>query len=541
MFKILIVDDEQFIRKGILSILSRNLTEGITCIEASNGEEALIRAREQSPHLIITDISMPGCDGLEFIGRLREENKNTPIVILSGYDNFEYAQKAIRLGVKEYVMKPIKKQEFITLIQDYIDDIEKQRARAFEEITRKMENDRIMERLKHDFLLGLLKCPGSGEARRYMVQLKELGMEFAPSLYICAVIQYKVNEENQDYIDFAVKNILDEYFCPEVKNGRVINVAYDLGQIAIIFEGTSKGSLKEPKKRLIRTAASLIKKYCKTEVYAGVGDIAMDFVHLHTSLRHALLAADFKLYNNGDIVTVYDEMENWEMKSNEMKNSAVKNNVMKNNDMTAPPGLVRLLRPVDSSAIFQVLEGLQNIVRQKGSRQVLHTLNQEYEEIQEYISLRLLRLAPGKSQADTYKPLADCWSSTEMMQEVKERLSILKLALEKENAQPNLQLRRQILQYVDDHVTEDMDLNLIAGHFKRTPGYISTIFKMHTEGGFNTYITKKRIEIAKKLLADSSIPIQEISRLSGFTNAKYFSVVFKKTVGETPREYRNRF
>lgn len=536
MFKILLVDDEQFIRKGILSILSRNLTEGITCIEASNGEEALMRAREQSPHLIITDISMPGCDGLEFIGKLREENKNTPIVILSGYDNFEYAQKAIRLGVKEYVMKPIKKKEFITLIQDYIDDIEKQRARAFEEITRKMENDRIMERLKHDFLLGLLKCPGSEEARRYLVQLKELGMEFAPSLYICAVIQYKVHEENKDYIDFAVKNILDEYFCPEVKNGRVINVAYDLGQLAIIFEGASQASLQESKKRLIRTAASLIKKYCKTQVYAGVGDIAMDFVHLHRSLKHALLAADSKLYNNGDIVTVYDEMENSEIKSNDLKN-----NEAKGNDRIAPSGLVRLLRPVDSSTIFQVLEGLQSIVRQKGSRQVLHTLNQEYEEIQEYISLRLIRLAGRKVEADTYKPLADCWSSTEMMQEIKERLSLLKLALEKENVQPNPQLSRQILQYVDDHVTEDMDLNLIAGHFKRTPGYISTIFKMHTEGGFNTYITKKRIEIAKKLLADSSIPIQEISRLSGFTNAKYFSVVFKKTVGETPREYRNRF
>ena len=116
MFKLLIADDEQFIRKGIISILKKNLTEEIQCIEAANGQDALMKAREMALNLIITDISMPGCDGLEFIRQLREENKMIPIVILSGYDNFEYAQKAIRLGVKEYIMKPIKKQEFITLI-----------------------------------------------------------------------------------------------------------------------------------------------------------------------------------------------------------------------------------------------------------------------------------------------------------------------------------------------------------------------------------------------------------------------------------------
>lgn len=175
MYKLLIVDDEQFIRKGILSILSRNLTQDITCIEASNGEEALIRVKEDSPHLIITDISMPGCDGLEFIARLREENKHTPIVILSGYDNFEYARKAIRLGVKEYVMKPIKKQEFINLIRNYLEDIGKQKARAIEDLGRKMENRRIMERLKQDSLLGLMKSSADEAAGEYLEQLAEIG------------------------------------------------------------------------------------------------------------------------------------------------------------------------------------------------------------------------------------------------------------------------------------------------------------------------------------------------------------------------------
>ncbi len=520
MFKILIADDEQFIRKGIISMLSRNITEEIQCIEASNGQEALNKSRETALDLIISDISMPGCDGLEFIKKLRMENKAIPIVILSGYDNFEYAQKAIRLGVREYIMKPIKKQEFIILIQDYIDDIRTRHAGAMRELTRKMENDRIMERLKHDFLLGLLKCPTSAEAKRYLIQLKELGMEFESKLYVCAVIQYRVGEENQDYIDFAAKNILDEFLNLEIRNERVINVNYDKGQIVSIFEGSSQLSFHESRKKLIRKAAGLIKKHCKTNVYAGIGDMAYDSIHLHTSLRHALLAADFKLYGKGDIVTVYDEID---------KLSKV-----------TPLNLVKLMKPIEEVDVFHILEELQRLIHMGENKQVINVLKKEYEDLQEYISLQLIRYQKGRSaKTGTYKRLDYCWDFMEVKREIKERIELLQSVRHISN-QGNISLSKLIVQYVDEHITEEINLNLIADKFNRTPGYISTIFKRHTEGGFNTYLTNKRIEIAKKLIGDSSISIQEISELSGFANAKYFSVVFRKMTGESPREYRER-
>jgi two-component system response regulator YesN len=520
MFKILIADDEQFIRKGIISMLSRNITEEIQCIEAANGQEALEKSRETALNLIITDISMPGCDGLEFIKKLRIENKAIPIVILSGYDNFEYAQKAIRLGVKEYIMKPIKKQEFISMIQDYIDDIRTRHASVMRELTRKMENDRIMERLKHDFLLGLLKCPTSAEAKRYLIQLKELGMEFESKLYVCAVIQYTIGEDNQDYIDFAAKNILDEYLNMETENERVINVNYDKGQIVSIFEGSSQISLHESRKKLIRRAAGLIKKHCKIKVYAGIGDVAYDTVHLHTSLRHALLAADFKLYGKGDIVTVYDEVD---------KSARVN-----------APNLVKLMKPIEEVNVFRILEELQGLIHLGENKQVINVLKKEYEDIQEYISLQLIRYQKGRSaETGAYKRLDYCWDFMEVKREIKERIELLQQVKHRSNLR-NIPLSKLIVQYVDEHITEDLNLSLIADKFNRTPGYISTIFKQYTEGGFNTYLTKGRIEIAKKLIGDSSISIQEISELSGFTNAKYFSVVFRKTTGESPREYRER-
>ena len=99
---------------------------------------------------------------------------------------------------------------------------------------------------------------------------------------------------------------------------------------------------------------------------------------------------------------------------------------------------------------------------------------------------------------------------------------------------------RQMLDFVDEHITEELDLNTVAEKFHRTSGYVSTLFKKYTSGGFSAYLTGERIKIARKLLEDSSIPIQEIGELCGYNNPKYFSVVFKKVTGETPRGYREK-
>lgn len=521
MFKILIADDEKFIRKGIISILERNLHDEITYVEAKNGIEALTIAGKDRPDLVISDINMPGCDGLQFISELKALNEKTPVIILSGYENFEYAKRAIQLGVKEYVIKPIKKAEFIELIEQYVTNIKREQVRSHEEIIRRVEHARIMERLKRDFLVGLLKCPSSEEAKRYLVQLQELGMIFESKLYICAVVQYEVHAANEDYMDFAAKNILDEYLNLESSDELVVNVNYDVGKVVVIFEGNSQETLKEEKKNLIRRAARLVKEYCKVNVYAGVGDVAYDSVHLHTSLRHALLAADFRLYEGGDIVMFYDDIQ-------------------KETEVTAP-NLVRKLKPAEKINVFEILEGFQRMIRMGQSKEVIMVLRKEYCEVQEYISNQLLR---RKTEPDTwegrYKPLSRCWTFSEVKQEIKERIELLQGAGD-QNGPGNAALMKQVLQFVDEHITEELDLNLVAEKFNRTPGYISTMFKKHVEGGFNSYLTNERVEIAKKLLTDGSISVQEVSELCGFHNSKYFSVVFKKTTGVSPREYREHF
>jgi len=511
MFKILVADDEKFIRKGILSILERNLDEPVKCIEAKNGIEALEKTAEETPDLIITDINMPGCDGLEFVKELQEKHVNTTVIILSGYENFEYAKRAITLGIKEYVMKPIKKSEFIELIKRYMTDIQQRQLKTQEEIERKIENNRIIEGVKKDFLIGLLKCSDNREAHQYLQQLKELKVNFEPQLCTCVVFQYEVSEENQEYMDFAAKNILDEYLSLESEDF-LLNVTYSEGKIISIFKCSSPCAKNEERKKIIRKAGRLIREYGKVRVFAGIGDAAPGFEHLNRSLRHALRAVEYKIFDKGDILCAYEEIERGQE--------------------------VRLPHLQVQDNMLELWGELNRIYGIGQTQAVMDLLKTRYNETMEFIRNRLTKkTAVSEREEIVYKEFSSCWTLDEMKQEIKKGLDKLE-EVSQETGTINAHLMEQVIRFVDENITEELDLNIIAEKFHRSPGYISTMFKRYAEGGFNSYVTEKRIGIARNLLKDRSISIQEVAEACGYYNAKYFSVVFKKVVGQTPREYR---
>lgn len=518
MFKILIADDERFIRQGIISILERNLKEAVECIEAPNGIEALKLVQQEKPNLIITDINMPGCDGLEFVRKIQEKSIYTTVIILSGYENFEYAKRAITLGVKEYVMKPIKKAEFISLVERYMRDIKAQQEKSKEEIEWKIENARIIDRLRRDFLLGLLKCSDNRESEQFLIQLKGLGISFESRLYTCVVFQYEVNEENAEYMDFVVKNILDEFLHLESEQF-ITNVTEQVGRTVSIFESRTMNDSLDELKKMISQAARLVREYCKVRVFAGISDTVADSIQFHSALKHAVIASDFKIFDTCDIVCAYAEIAD--------------------GDSITPPFLVRHLRRAEEIQPSEVINQINLIYQTGKNKAVLNVLRQEYEGIQEYVKGKLLkhRLSDEEKEIEL-KNFSDCFQIEQLKQEVIRLLKQLQNSKEDTAPLGNAQLMKQILAYVDENITNELDLNILAEVFNRSPGYISTLFKRYVEGGFHTYITNKRIALAKKLLKDRSIPIQDTAEACGYYNAKYFSVVFKKHTGLSPREYR---
>ncbi len=518
MFNILVVDDEKHIRKGIITILRKGLEGDVEFTEASNGIQALERAETTNPCLVITDISMPGYDGLQFIEELRKKRKYVTIIVLSGYESFEYAQQAIKLGVKEYIMKPIQKVEFVDKIQHYISVVEYDKNIQRCENQKSRENYKIIERLKQDTILGCLKCPNSNEALEYLQQLKGLGISVEEKPYFCAVIQYQVTKENSDYIDYAVKNMIDECLELDRKNNYLLTVQYSKGIVVAIFEVEKMESYNMYQKVELPKVVKLIRETFKISAYIGVGDIAYDFVHLHISLRHALVASYFKIYDVNGKVCLFENI--------------------KQNEVIVPLNLISITKEMSEQAMFKCLDEFQNLYKEGKSKEGIRVLKKEYEELQTGINRYLLRKNYITDTKEGIKAFHECWTIYDLKKELKKRLELFLSVMY--DAEYNTSMMQQILVFIEENVTENIDLISVANQFERTPGYISSLFKKSNKKGFNQYLTERRIEIARKLLKESKLSIQEIGEMCGYPNSKYFSVVFRKCMGEPPSDYREK-
>lgn len=520
MFKILVADDEDVIRKGIITILKRELQEEVCFYEAENGIEALKICNEQYPQLAITDIRMPFCDGLNFIKNVIETGHAPTFIILSGYADFEYAKTAIKLGVKEYVLKPIKKQELVTMVDGYIKSLQSEKQRIDEKFLRESENKKVAENVKQKLLKSLLTCENTEEAKKIQEELYDLGVRFNKSLLLSGVIQFQVNEENKEYIDFAVKNIADEVLSQDAGSTFLLSVQYDPGRILVLLEGVKREALLLAAKNILSKVCSLVRKYLHIDIFAGVGDVVFGPTILYKSFRSACDATGFKLYGTARNVQLFSEFPfglRYEQK-----------------DVSS---LVQPLEAIKPAEVVNVFEQLINL---SPSLQALSVIESCYAQLIKTVEGQLKKYNSSKTE-NLIKPPAffELWSFLQLKQEIVRYLDqVHEIACDAKIDVPNKKLIVDVLEYVKKNATSDINLNIVAEKFDRTSAYMSALFKKGTGMGFNDYITSIRMDLAKRLLADSTIPIGEVSGLCGYLNSKYFSVVFKNTFGMSPANYR---
>lgn len=520
MFKILVADDEDIIRRGIITILKRELDTDICFFEAENGIEALKLCREHSPQLVITDIRMPFCDGLGFIKNMSESGHAPAFIILSGYADFEYAQSAIKLGVREYILKPIKKQELVSIVQDCIKKLRNEKQRLYDKIVRDNENKQVTENVKQKLLKDLLNGADIGEIETLRRELGNLGVSFGNNLILCAALQYQVKEENREYIDFAVKNIADEVLTQDTGADFVVTVQYNSGKIAVIFKGLKRDVILQSVRQALSKICSLIRKYMYVNAFCGIGEVVYGLVLLNKSFDSACEALNFKLYGSGCNVKLFCEIP-----------VSAKYEIEDFNQLIQP------MENINSVAVINIFEKMINL---SPSLQALSALEQSYFQLVTDIdnALKKYNIIKAENIADP-PAFSQLWSFTQLKQELIGYLNrVSRLACDSRIDVPNKKLIVEVLQYVKDNVAGDINLNIVAEEFDRTPAYMSALFKKGTGMGFNEYVTTIRMNMAKQMLLNTGMPIGEVSSLCGYVNAKYFSVVFKNTFGVSPAAYR---
>ncbi len=522
MFRILVADDEDFIRRGIIAILKRNLpSETEPCfLEASDGYEAFRQTDTMPVELVITDIRMPGASGLDFIKKLRTIHPDTPVIVISGYEDFKYAQKAISLGVCSYITKPVNKQELIDLVLHIIGESQKAIRRQTESVQKNIANKEIEKELKESLFLQYFTCTECEQISTLTRKLQKMGISFHGTLFVCVCVQYNLTHP-MEFLDFAIVNIFQESLASIEEFHYLGDAKTSENTLTFLISGDETSRFLSKLKQTLLIICQRLIDYYHCAIFMGVGHPIYDTLSIYRSYQTALEAANFKLFHKEYLVQLYSETHK--------------------GDALFPKQIDELTKAIRNLDKLQIAHAFHTFFTPPCTRQKLSILTEAYERFVKTFTNYLAPYEPLSKEIRTPAPLSTFFGMSMLHQEIFSCLDAYEQMKATRDAGPsNQRLLADIKLYVHEHLADALDLTAVAELFDKSPSYISLLFKKGMQKGFNEYVTEERVRLAKEYLKDCSIPINEVSLHCGYVNAKYFSVVFKKVTGETPRDYRFR-
>lgn len=536
MLKVFLVEDETIIREGLRDIIPWQ-QYGYTLVgDAGDGEQALPMIRELRPDVLITDIKMPFMDGLALSSLVSRELPNTKIIIISGYDDFEYARQAIRIGVEQYLLKPITKAMLIKTLNEVQEKIQSER-----------EQENYLEKFRSE-----VQEYEQFSRRRFFEQVVagqlsvEEIYEHADKLNIAIhaqcynIIMYSIQaktdavlhrDEHADTVS-QIRDGLNQFFMlyPEYLMFR-----WNLTTHAVLIKGdqTQIDALTQRCVEAIRAQVQPFEAEAKwyvaignrTERLSGLPACFDEVSHIF-SYRHLLNMQHILTKENTDgLMGGEDE------------------NSLNNIDMTKiDPGILRgflqngQLEEIDDF----VEEYVGSLYDAAGSKlfcqylmlNVRFTTIAYIEELG-YSQEKFLDMLPGVQK------IGQSMTSDELKDYIR---GMLKGALELREQESKSQSRgivRQALEYIDrNFADENLSLKEVAGYTNVSANYFSAVFSQEMRQTFVEYLTQKRMERAKELLRQGDKRSAEVAAEVGYKDPHYFSFVFRKTQGCTPRDYR---
>jgi two-component system response regulator YesN len=537
MYKLMLVDDEEDVREGVFQEIDWQAC-GFEVIEkAENGQEALELMEKQVPDIVVTDIQMPFMNGMQMSELIRERYPMTKIIILTGHDEFEYAQKAVKLHIDEYVLKPFSSQELmhaILKVKDHMDaeTAEKENMHILREHYRQS-----LPVLSEAFLASLLTRKLSlkdiiEKSEHYSIQLVGNG-------YSVSVISMDHMSENNDATSF--KYSVDQ----ELKLFAVFNIAEEIAQkhgAGIVFmyhDQVILLSVSEEKERnlsMARTLAVLeeirqsIEKFLKFSVTIGVSGVTSAVTDCLYAYKDAVSALDYRFIHGNNRIICIDDVE---------KRVAEKLRF----DEDKEHALIRCLKV---GSVHEVKEMVEDLFQGIADTPV------SYQDYQVYLLEILVSLLKAAKQSDIdmdhlFGANFTVFAEINKFNNIQEAKSWIVgicakimdvIASDRQYTYKNLVDMAK--EYIQHHYHEsEISINKLCSHLHISAGYFSTIFKKETKMTFVNYLMQIRMDAAKDLLRSTDLKAFEVAEKVGYSDPNYFSFSFRKQVGISPKEYRN--
>lgn len=522
MIKFLIVDDEEIIRRGIRNKIGKLIQGAEVVGEAADGEEALLKAEELRPDVIITDIKMPKLDGLLFIEGALSLLPEAQFIIISGYQDFSYAQKALKLGVCDYLLKPVENNEFKSIVERLIEKIKTRKEHhVYIDNLREQVQGNEMQR-KYKLLTDLIA--GSAVNKE---ELDACGLQASGDYAVCMAQITDIGEmfsiANQDLAAFAALNVFEETMQSETGC-----LAFQTEQNACTFLGLIYGTLNgHLLEKQIQRAIKNVQEWLDISIWVGLGGTVHGIEHTPDAFRQAQEVFEQRLnFGTSSLLTVdhYQRIKNNEYRLPE--------NVKKLLDSALRSGDHAAAKSAIKSAFADMAD--RKIIRAKVEAiaiELLLVLINVLKELRQYDHSDLTNKSIDRffSQCVTYDDFVGLLSVRALQVCETARLS---------EAETGHHIIKKIVTLIEEKYFSDIKLNDIADEYFINTSYLSQLFLQETNKNFKQYLCEVRINSAKNLLENTSFPISRVAELIGYNDRAYFSKAFTKHVGMTPAQYR---
>ncbi|MFC7679377.1 response regulator [Paenibacillus sp. GCM10028914] len=531
MYKIIIVDDEPIVREGIRNRISW-ADHGFECVGVSeNGQEALGMIAHFRPDVVMTDIYMPFMDGLELSRHVAEHYPGTKMIILTGYDDFEYAQQAVKLQVTDFILKPITSAELREVLDKLKVQMDEERGHL-EHLNRlKQQLNESLPLLKERFLERMATMALNEWEIRSKMAYFQIPLS-GPLFVTIATDMDEWPSEDQgtdnELYSFAVYNIIQEIMDKEPDSAVF---RYKGNKVITILSGSGEEEIYTLAQERAEEIRASIKRYLSVTVSVGIGTICRELKDIRHSCRASVAALEYRLLIGSDQVVSISDLEN--RRSKPLYDGAESENSLISAIKTGSP------EDVDRS-IGRIISELQNasISIEQCYVRVLRTM----------LAVLQALLEIGCNETELFgketRLLTELYSFRSL-EEIEFWLKDMcgKAMIGVAETRRNIS-RNQISEAVQfiHHNYDDIELSvkMVSSRIFMSASYFSSLFKAHTGKTFVEYVTGYRMEKAKELLKHSSLKTYEIATKTGYQDAQYFSVLFKKCTGDTPTEYRQK-
>ena len=526
MYKLVIIDDEAMIRKGLCEFINWTALGFEVVASFEDGREAIEYLKQNKVNIVFTDIKMSEISGLEVARYIFENHVEAKVVIISGYKEFEYAQKAIEYGVEYYILKPSDFEEIDRVFSRIREELDKE-ARLKEELKKDKEKYRevlpiLYEQFFADLVLGGLKKQDEIEKRLRLLDLK-INAKDSP----CCLIDVKIRdcdlfvEKKQVYGKDMLHIVLCEYLRGEKDNVEYYSVPISNEGLKVVAISSVQKNLEEIRKTVeifLNEAKNTISGFLQLNIEICNERCFENLVEL-AEYAQQIIPEKFMQEESKKIKVQPEEYVKL------MKNYKLLISCINDKDNEKAENLI--------DEYFCEIRLLPVRIIQKLTINLFTMLCNRFSELN-------MNLWEAMNENMDYHDIVEMTKIEEIIKWSKGTVSSIIRMIIKSKEKSTSDVIDRVVKYMEDNFHKDISLEEVAETVFLNSAYFSRYFKQQTGVNFIDYLSRIRVDKAMELFGTGRYKAYEISEMVGYRNSKYFSKIFKQTTGYTPSEYCSR-